>query len=364
MASQAGGSTAPKKIGMGRGPNTIPKAPANLDDRTLIQIRHGPNSPDFADPRIVKCISQMCIQNWPTPAITWATTPAAHKDAVWAEFTKRYRWADEDAALISTLFWQKCAARTKDKFSKDRQKALNNAGVDYPGQGVLHMHEYGPWWCSADIWTQMCEQWRDEKWVQKRYTAANNRSAGAPVGEKAKGTYRGGSISQLQHIANKESECEGTRINWLDVYMSTRDGLPDAQKIADDYRRLLDERYPEGTERPEIDQELWERASIVKKNYIKGQGQRRRSSFSGSFSGSGSTQSSQSSSHPPTHTPADYVRAICRDRELLRILGGHLGALDPDELARAVAEAASSSQQDDGSQGSHHGAGDGESGGS
>ncbi|KAK1356602.1 hypothetical protein POM88_049858 [Heracleum sosnowskyi] len=277
---------------------------------------------------------------------------------------KRYRWADEDAAVISTLFWQKCAARTKDKFSKDRQKALNNAGVDYPGQGVLHMHEYGPWWCSADIWTQMCEQWRDEKWVQKRYTAANNRSAGAPVGEKAKGTYRGGSISQLQHIANKESECEGTRINWLDVYVSTRDGLPDAQKIADDYRRLLDERYPEGTERPEIDQELWERASIVKKNYIKGQGQRRRSSFSGSFSGSGSTQLSQSSSHPPTHTPADCVRAICRDRELLRILGGHLGALDPDELARAVAEAASSSQQDDGSQGSHHGAGDGESGGS
>ncbi|KAK1380578.1 hypothetical protein POM88_027322 [Heracleum sosnowskyi] len=364
MASQAGGSTTPKKIGMGRGPNTIPKAPSNLDDRTLIQIRHGPNSPDFADPRIVKCISQMCIQNWPTRAITWATTPAAHKDAVWAEFTKRYRWADEDAAVISTLFWQKCAARTKDKFSKDRQKALNNAGVDYPGQEVLYMHEYGPWWCSADIWAQMCEQWRDEKWVQKRYTAASNRSAGAPDGEKAKGTYRGGSISQLQHIAIKESESEGTPINWLDVYVSTRDGLPDAQKIADDYRRLLDERYPEGTERPEIDQELWERASIVKKNYIKGQGQRRRPSFSGLFSGSGCTQSSQSSSHPHTHTPADCVRAICRDRELLRILGGHLGALDPDELARAVAEAASSSQRDDGNQGSHHGDGDGESGGS
>ncbi|KAK1370524.1 hypothetical protein POM88_036616 [Heracleum sosnowskyi] len=226
---------------------------------------------------------------------------------------KRYRWADKDAAVISTLFWQKCAARTKD-----RQKSLNNVGVDYPGQGVLHMHEYGPWWCSADIWAQMCEQWRDEKWVQKRYTTANNRSAGAPVGEKAKGTYRGDSISQLQHIANKESECEGTPINCLDVYVSTRDGLPDAQKIADDYRHLLDERYPEGTERPEIDQELWERLLL----------------------------------------------AICRDRELLRILGGHLGALDPDELAHAVAEAASSSQRDDGSQGSHHGAGDGESGGS
>ncbi|KAK1399044.1 hypothetical protein POM88_008907 [Heracleum sosnowskyi] len=101
MASQVGGSTAPKKIGMGRGPNTIPKAPANLDDRTLIQIRHGPNSPDFTDPRIVKCISQMCIQNWPTPAITWATTPAAHKDAVWAEFTV---WVRKVPLLIVLLY--------------------------------------------------------------------------------------------------------------------------------------------------------------------------------------------------------------------------------------------------------------------
>ncbi|KAK1394008.1 hypothetical protein POM88_013064 [Heracleum sosnowskyi] len=137
-----------------------------------------------------------------------------------------------------------------------------------------------------------------------------------------------------------ESESEGTPIQWLDVYTCTHDGLPDAQKITDDYRRLMDARYPEGTERPDFDQELWERASIVKKNYIKGQGQKRRPSFSGSFSGSGSTQSSQSSSHPPTHTPAHCVKAICANHELLRILGGHLGVLDPDDLARAVAEVA------------------------
>ncbi|KAK1373087.1 hypothetical protein POM88_029280 [Heracleum sosnowskyi] len=137
-----------------------------------------------------------------------------------------------------------------------------------------------------------------------------------------------------------ESESEGTPIQWLDVYTSTRDGLPDAQKIAADYRRLMDERYPEGTEHPDFDQELWKRASIGKKNYIKRQGQKRRPSFSGSFSGSGSTQSSQSSSHPPTHTPADCVKAICSDPELLRILGGHLGALDPNDLARAMTKAA------------------------
>ncbi|KAK1375169.1 hypothetical protein POM88_031362 [Heracleum sosnowskyi] len=129
----------------------------------------------------------------------------------------------------------------------------------------------------------------------------------------------------------------------------------------DNYRRLFNERYPEGTERPDFDQELWERASVVRKNYIKGQGQKRRPSFSGSFNGSGSTQSSQSSTHPPTHTPADCVRAICADPELLRILGGHLGALDPDVLARAVAEATASQRADD-SQGSNHDDREGESG--
>ncbi|KAK1403773.1 hypothetical protein POM88_003378 [Heracleum sosnowskyi] len=346
MASQASATTL-KKRGLGRGPNNIPRAPTNLNDRTLIHIRPGPNTIEFADPGVVKCISQLCLQNWPTSAITWDATPAAHKDTVWAEFLKRYRWADEDGSEITTLFWQKCATRTKDNLSKERRKALQNAGADHAGNGVLHMRGYSPWWCSVDIWTQMCDKWREEDWIEKRSIASNNRFAGAPSADKAKGTYRGGSISQLHHIANKEAESEGTPIQWLHVYESTRDGLPDAQKIADNYRRLFNERYLEGTERPDFDQELWERASVVRKNYIKGQGQKRRPSFSGSFNGSGSTQSSQSSTHPPTHTPADCVRAICADPELLRILGGHLGALDPDVLARAVAEATASQRADD-----------------
>ncbi|KAK1369395.1 hypothetical protein POM88_035487 [Heracleum sosnowskyi] len=331
MASQASATTL-KKRGLGRGPNNIPRASTNLNERTLIQIRPGPNNNDFADPKVVKCISQLCLQNWHTPAITWAATPTAHKDAVWAEFMKRYRWVVEDGPAITTLFWEKCAARTKDNLSKERKKALQNAGADHPGSGVLYMHEYSPWWCSADVWTQMCEKWREEDWIEKRNIASNNRFAGAPSADKAKGTYKGGSISQLHHIANK-----------------------------DNYRRLFNERYPEGTERPDFDQELWERASVVRKNYIKGQGQKRRPSFSGSFNGSGSTQSSQSSTHPPTHTPADCVRAICADPELLHILGGHLGALDPDVLARAVAEATASQRADD-SQGSNHDDREGESG--
>ncbi|XP_074348706.1 uncharacterized protein LOC141687363 [Apium graveolens] len=202
------------------------------------------------------------------------------------------------------------------------------------------MYKYSPWWCTAEIWEEMCNQWRDEKWLKKRKTASSNRAAG---GEKAKGTYKGGSISQLQHIVNRECESQGP-INWVDVYVKTRDGLPEAAKYAENYRRLYDERYPEGTERPYFDQDLWETVSDVKKNYVKGQGHRRRPSISGS---SFSTQFSQSSSQPSVHTPADCVRAICRDPELLRILGAHLRALDPEELARAVAEVNASQQGED-----------------
>lgn len=113
---------------------------------------------------------------------------------------KRYRWADEQGPVISTLFWQKCAARTKDNLAKDRGKALHNAGVDHPGRAMEHMHEYSPWWCSAEIWAEMCNQWRDESWVKKRKIASSNRVGG---GGKAKGTYKGGSISQLQHLTVK-----------------------------------------------------------------------------------------------------------------------------------------------------------------
>lgn len=41
MASQ---STALRKRGMGRGPNHIPRAPTNPDERTLIHLHPGPNT--------------------------------------------------------------------------------------------------------------------------------------------------------------------------------------------------------------------------------------------------------------------------------------------------------------------------------
>ncbi|KAK1378382.1 hypothetical protein POM88_025126 [Heracleum sosnowskyi] len=84
---------------MGRGPNHIPEAPANPDDRTLIQIYPGPNS----------------MYNWPTPAITWASTPSAHKDAVWAaEFQVGERECSDDLLFFGRSL--------KDNLPKEREK--------------------------------------------------------------------------------------------------------------------------------------------------------------------------------------------------------------------------------------------------
>ncbi|KAJ8649248.1 hypothetical protein MRB53_002271 [Persea americana] len=101
-----------------------------------------------------------------------------------------------------------------------------------------------------------------------------NRASGAPKGNNAPGTYKGGSISQPQHVAAREASSQGQPIHWLDVYVVTRDGLPEAVQIV-----------------------------------------------------------------PMPHTAADCVRAICRDRDLLRTLRVHLQSLDLDELVDVVATA-------------------------
>ncbi|KAJ8622315.1 hypothetical protein MRB53_030844 [Persea americana] len=194
------------------------------------------------------------------------------------------------------------------------------------GQSEEYVHEYNPWWCAPTIWAGMCEQWKAESRVKRRRIAAMNRASGAPEGNKAPGTYKGANISQLQHVATREARSQGQPIHWLDVYMATRDCLPEAVQIVETYNTLMDESYPKGSPRLPIDQELWERASIVKKNCVKGQGQRRRPTISGT--GSSGSQSRQSSCQPMPHTAAHY-------------------SLDPDELADAVATAAQQETDDE-----------------
>ncbi|KAL8120867.1 hypothetical protein AgCh_017877 [Apium graveolens] len=55
MASEA---TPRKKLGMGRGPNHVPKSPTNPDDRPLIRIRPPPESNLNTDQRLGKHLEE------------------------------------------------------------------------------------------------------------------------------------------------------------------------------------------------------------------------------------------------------------------------------------------------------------------
>lgn len=94
------------------------------------------------------------------------------------------------------LFWNNCVVQTKDNFKKERENVLHIAVIDCLGQAEEHMDEYNPWWCSHDVWSGMCTQWWAEEWTKKCKINAKNRVVGAAEGEKVKGTYKGGSISQ------------------------------------------------------------------------------------------------------------------------------------------------------------------------
>lgn len=93
----------------------------------------------------------------------------------------------------------------------------------------------------------MCAKWGEESWKKKRRIASSNRVAGGPIEGRARGTYRGGSKSQQQHIDANEAESQGQPIEWADVYENLRDRMPDDIRIANTYRSLMNEQYPEGT---------------------------------------------------------------------------------------------------------------------
>ncbi|KAL5700653.1 hypothetical protein ACHQM5_026073 [Ranunculus cassubicifolius] len=148
-------------------------------------------------------------------------------------------------------------------------------------------------------------------------------------------------------------DAEGRPTEWLDAFVELRERIPDAQQIAENYRRLLDERYPEGTHRPSLDHELWERAQVVKKNCVRGIGTKRRatstpasSSVTGGSSSFASNAPATSSQHttttvgapPVPYTPADCVRALCEDLTLMQQFAQSLrSSLGAEEAAAVVA---------------------------
>ncbi|KAL5706525.1 hypothetical protein ACHQM5_024682 [Ranunculus cassubicifolius] len=100
------------------------------------------------------------------------------------------------------------------------------------------------------------------------------------------------------------------------------------------------DKYPDESQRPSLDQELWERASVVKKGYIKGLGHKRSRPASYACS-SGSSFASTGASTTPQQTARDFIAAIGQDPSLLTELRQLIVAtLSPEEIANAVATAA------------------------
>ena len=110
---------------------------------------------------------------------------------------KRFRWAPELDSRVKELWTLKAQDRMSDTFRKERNKALKKAADDHPGQPPMDfLHEYAPWWASPEIWRGLCATWRSEPHLQKSAVYSQNRRSSATPGEKAKGTWKGGSRIQ------------------------------------------------------------------------------------------------------------------------------------------------------------------------
>lgn len=93
----------------------------------------------------------------------------------------------------------------------------------------------------------------------------------------------------------------------------------------------MDERYPPGTERPEIDWELWRMGARDK--YHNGEGQEHGQQLSDDDDDdddSCSCQSTVSSHKPARDMAAEFVTKLCNDSSLLRKLFDGLKAVNSD----------------------------------
>ena len=98
---------------------------------------------------------------------------------------------------MKELFLLKAKERIPDTFLNERNKALKKAELDHPGQPALDfLEDYAPWWASREVWRGMCRNWKSEGHIKKSQAYSQNRRSGVSPGEKAKGTWRGGTRSQ------------------------------------------------------------------------------------------------------------------------------------------------------------------------
>ncbi|MQM07586.1 hypothetical protein Taro_040427 [Colocasia esculenta] len=149
--------------------------------------------------------------------------------------------------------------------------------------------EHGPVWMKKEYWTELCDIWGAGNWNKNSSKAKQNRAAHPEVN-----VHTSGSVSFATHKARLES-----------------------------YSRGMDERYGDGSQRPELDLDIWVAESgAPKKGHVYGFGHslgttRVISSCSSSVSHATSPFTTPaapggSSSAAPTMTP-DMFRTIVNE---------------------------------------------------
>ncbi|KAL5731760.1 hypothetical protein ACHQM5_004460 [Ranunculus cassubicifolius] len=303
--------------------------PTNPADRRRLVLLTKPNDKEFSDPFAAKVIGHNCMDGWLGPAILWKEAPQLFRDRAWEDFTKRFVWDPSIDSKIKEMYLAKCLLRTKGNMNKARTRAMKEAEKLHPGQGEDFMHLFHPWFTDAENWALMCQKWREPDFKKRSQVAKANRVAGQPSGLPAKGTYRGGTKSQVHYMMEQESQSqtEGageTPKDFAEMYVSLRSDFPGVAQQAEEYQRLMHEKYPDATSTLPFDEEVWTKATGQKKGWVKGIGQKRTrpSSFSQCTSVcSAAGHSTATSAAPSTELQAqDIIQAICHNPSLMEQL--------------------------------------------
>ncbi|MQL96161.1 hypothetical protein Taro_028841 [Colocasia esculenta] len=175
-----------------------------------------------------------------------------------------------------------------------------------------------------EYWTELCDIWGAWKWNENSSKAKQNRAAHPEAN-----VHTSGSVSFATHKARLEVQLKRPP-QFQELFDEThkKKGTKDyisekAWEVAESYSRVMDERYGDDSQRPELDRDIWVAASgAPKKGHVYGFGHslgttRVISSCSSSVSHSTSPFTTPaapggSSSAAPTMTP-DMFRVIVNE---------------------------------------------------
>ncbi|XP_039135182.1 uncharacterized protein LOC120272423 [Dioscorea cayenensis subsp. rotundata] len=131
-----------------RGPNKEIPAPANPNERMLVNILHDEK---FVDPKIVRTITK-CIQlhfndAWPT----WKKVAEAIKDEMWAKFEGKFMCPIEKAKVVRAIWETTCKEWLCGMLEEERKRAMRHFGVS----DISKCKGYNVGWIRMDIWDRL-----------------------------------------------------------------------------------------------------------------------------------------------------------------------------------------------------------------